>query len=59
MMADEDKTPKSVQDLAGVDENEEVLDHAGRPTGEKVVPDYDQDGHLVGWHKEPIKKGDK
>lgn len=35
----------SVEELAGVPEGSEV-------NGEVVVADYDEEGKLIGWHKE-------
>ena len=51
-MADTENQSASVEELAGLPAGEEVTLNDGTPTGEVVVEDVDQDGNVVGWHKE-------
>lgn len=52
-MTDIIETPvDSVEVLAGLPAGEEVTLQDGTPTGEVIVQDLDDDGNVVGWHKE-------
>lgn len=46
-MASEDDTSAIVQEMAGVPDGTQL------DTGETVVADLDEDGNVLGWHKEP------
>lgn len=47
----DESTPTTVEELAGVPEGTVIDTPAGQPN-EVVVGDVDQDGNVVGWHKE-------
>ena len=46
----DNKDDKKIEELAGVPVDTEI-------NGEIVVADYDEQGNVIGWHKEPKKKG--
>lgn len=49
----EETSPDPIAQLTGgYAEGEIVKDVRGAETGEKVVADYDEQGQLIGWHKE-------
>lgn len=57
-MPDQDEKPQeqaelTVKDLSGFEEGTVLED------GETVVGSYDDDGKLVGWHKQPATEEDK
>jgi len=49
--ADSQDSP-TVESLSGLAIGEEVTLLNGEPTGEVIVEDIDEDGNVVGWHKE-------
>jgi hypothetical protein len=55
-MADETQVNQDVPvDLTGGLKNgDEVADHEGNATGEKIVHETDNDGNVSGWHKEAL-----
>ena len=48
---EETQAPTTVDELAGVPEGTVIKTAKGMPN-EVVVGDYDEDGVLIGWHKE-------
>jgi len=49
-----DKTDPVKELTGGFADGDEITNVIDAPTGEKVVADYDEEGALVGWHKETI-----
>jgi hypothetical protein len=42
----------AVDKTGGLKDGEEVLDVVGAPTGEVIVHEKDENGTVIGWHKE-------
>ena len=55
-MADETQVNQEVPvDLTGgLNHGDEVVDHLGNATGEKIVHETDDNGDVSGWHKEAL-----